>query len=280
MTKLAVIQMNSASAVDENLAVANALLIEASQAGAAVVVLPENFCLMPANDADRLAAAENDSSGPIQEFLSNTARELGIFIIAGTIPIRSSVKNKVRSACLVYNNDGERIVRYDKIHLFNVELKNGESYSESDNFDAGNDLKIVDTPVGRVGLTICYDMRFPEMYRRLLEMGAELFVVPSAFTATTGRAHWELLLRSRAVENLAFVAAPAQVGEHANGRSTYGDSMIIDPWGNILARREQADAGVVVADIDLAQMRKTRERFPVLSHRRIGTGGKHTVTKD
>ena len=280
MTKLAVIQMNSASAVDENLAVANALLIEASQAGAAVVVLPENFCLMPANDADRLAAAENDSSGPIQEFLSNTARELGIFIIAGTIPIRSSVKNKVRSACLVYNNDGERIVRYDKIHLFNVELKNGESYSESDNFDAGNDLKIVDTPVGRVGLTICYDMRFPEMYRRLQEMGAELFVVPSAFTATTGRAHWELLLRSRAVENLAFVAAPAQVGEHANGRSTYGDSMIIDPWGNILARREQADAGVVVADIDLAQMRKTRERFPVLSHRRIGTGGKHTVTKD
>jgi len=280
MTKLAVIQMNSVSSVEENLLTAKQLLQEASQAGAAVAVLPENFCLMPVNDADRLAAAEDDDGGPIQDFLSNTARELGIFIIGGTIPIRSTVKDKVRSACLVYNSNGERVARYDKIHLFDVELKNGESYRESDNFDAGRDLKLVNTPVGRAGLTICYDVRFPEMYRRLLDMGAELFVVPSAFTATTGHAHWELLLRSRAVENLAFVAAPAQVGKHANGRSTYGDSMIVDPWGNILARRKQADAGVVIADIDSTQMQQTRERFPVLSHRRFGTSGKPTMTKD
>ncbi len=280
MAKLVVIQMNSAPSVEENLLTAKKLLQEAAQAGAALAVLPENFCLMPVNDADRLAAAEDDEGGAIQEFLSNTAREQGIFVIGGTIPIRSTVKDKVRSACLVYNSDGERIARYDKIHLFDVELKNGESYRESDNFDAGHDLKVVNTPVGRVGLSICYDVRFPEMYRRLLDMGAEVFVIPSAFTANTGRAHWELLLRGRAVENLAFVAAPAQVGEHANGRSTYGDSMIIDPWGNILARRTKADAGVVVADIDLTQMQQTRERFPVLSHRRFGTDGKQEMTRD
>ncbi len=272
VTKVAAIQMNSAPSVDKNLTVAQTLLEQASQADAELAVLPENFCLMPVNDDDRLSAAEDDGSGPIQDFLSNTARELGIFVIGGTIPIRAAVKNKVRSACLVYNDTGKRLARYDKIHLFDVEVKNGEAYRESDNFDAGDELQTVETPAGRVGLTICYDVRFPEMYRRLLDTGAELFVVPSAFTATTGHAHWELLLRARAVENLAYVIAPAQVGEHANGRCTYGHSMIVDHWGNVLARRQQPDAGVVVAEVDLAALRETRQKFPVLSHRRFGTG--------
>jgi predicted amidohydrolase len=268
MTLTAAIQMTSGAQVDANLDAASRLIGAAAGAGARLVVLPENFAIMASSDTERLAAAESDGSGPIQEFLSSTARRHGVWLVGGTIPLRADDAKRVRAACLLYDARGERVARYDKMHLFDVQLGNGERYYESNGIEAGAAPVIVDTPAGRLGLSVCYDLRFPEFFRRLLDAGAEIFSVPSAFTAYTGRAHWEPLLRARAIENLVYVIAAAQTGRHPNGRETYGDSMIVNPWGEILARRAQ-EPGVVVAPCDLQKLKSLRAQLPSIEHRRI-----------
>ena len=269
MTVVAALQMTSAADLDRNLEAAERLLVEARGRGAAVAALPENFALMGLAESDKLAIAEDDGAGPIQAFLAAQARELGLWIVGGTIPLRVPGEARVAAASLVFDAAGRRAARYDKIHLFDVAVPGrDERYQESASVRSGLEPVCVDTPAGRLGLAVCYDVRFPELFRRLLEMGAEWFCVPSAFTAPTGRAHWETLLRARAVENLAHVVAPAQSGFHENGRETYGDSMIVDCWGRVLARLPRG-TGVVTADIDLHRQREVRQNFPSLSHRRL-----------
>lgn len=268
VAKVAAVQMASGPVVAANLAEAGRLIEAAARQGAHLVVLPENFSLMPSRDRDRLAAAEPDGAGPAQEFLAAIALRLRVWVIGGTIPLQTRDRQKVRAACLVYNDRGQRVARYDKIHLFDVRLGNGEQYQESKSIEAGDTPVVVDTPFGRLGLTVCYDLRFPELYRRLLDQGAELYVVPSAFTAYTGRAHWEVLVRARAIENLAYVIAPAQGGYHVSGRETHGDSMIVSPWGEVLDRLPRG-SGVVVAECDMAHQQNTRVRLPSIQHRRI-----------
>jgi deaminated glutathione amidase len=280
--KVAAIQMTSGPEVEANLAQARTHLESAARQGAALATLPENFAFMGLGDADKRAVAEADQEGPIQEFLGRTARELKMWIIGGTIPLRdgtdagaaparaASPQGRVAAASLVYSSEGVRVARYDKIHLFDVDIPGkAETYRESAHVAPGSRSAIVDTPVGRVGLSVCYDMRFPELFRELSKAGAELLSIPSAFTAPTGRAHWETLLRARAIENLCYVIAPAQSGFHANGRETYGDSMIVDYWGRIL-RRLPRGQGCVVADVDPAAQAEVRRNFPALEHRVLG----------
>jgi nitrilase len=232
-----------------------------------LIVLPENFACMPKAEADRLAVAEDDGRGPIQDFLATRARTEKVWIVGGTIPLRAGA-DKARAACLLYDDSGARVARYDKIHLFDVQLPNGEVYRESRAIEAGDTLVVVDTPVGRLGLAVCYDLRFPELFRGLLDRGAELLALPAAFTAHTGRAHWEVLLRARAVENFFYVAASAQWGTHANGRHTHGDSMIVNPWGEVLDRLPQG-TGYAIAEIDLDEQARLRQNLPALEHRRL-----------
>lgn len=268
MTRVAAIQMASGPMVSSNLAEAERLIKAAVQAGAQLLVLPENFAIMPMKDADRLAAAEHEGHGPIQDFLSAQARLHRVWLVGGTIPLATKMADKVRAACLLFNDRGERVARYDKMHLFDVSLDNGEQYHESKNFERGDDTVVVDTPCGRLGLTVCYDLRFPELFRRLLDKGAEIFTVPSAFTAHTGKAHWEILVRARAIENSAYVVAAAQGGYHASGRETHGDSMIVGPWGEILNRLPRG-AGHVMADCDRTRLQGVRNSLPSIQHRRL-----------
>jgi nitrilase len=269
MTRVAALQMTSAADVERNLEVAGRLLAEARDRGAAVAALPENFAFMGLAEADKLAIAEDDGSGPIQSFLAARARELGLWIVAGTIPLKVEGDARTAAASLVFDAGGRRVARYDKIHLFDVALPGrDERYEESASVRPGSEPVCIDTPAGRLGMAVCYDIRFPELFRRLLAMGAEWFCLPSAFTAPTGRAHWETLLRARAIENLCHVVAPAQSGFHENGRETYGDSMIVDCWGRVLARLPRG-TGVVTADIDLLREREVRQNFPSVHHRRL-----------
>jgi nitrilase len=265
--KVAVIQMTSGPEVAANLAAAAGLLEEAAGNGARLAALPENFAFMGRKDADKRAVAEGAGGGPIQDFLAATARRLSLWIVAGTVPLAGAADGRVAAASLVYDAGGACCARYDKIHLFDVELPGGaESYRESAHVAPGAQPALVDTPAGRLGLSVCYDVRFPELYRALSAAGAQLFTVPSAFTAPTGRAHWETLLRARAIENLAYVLAPAQSGFHASGRETHGDSLIIDHWGRVLARLPRGE-GVVLADLDLSRQDEVRRSFPALAHR-------------
>jgi predicted amidohydrolase len=267
MMKVAAIQMTSGPDVTRNLLQARGLLEEAATRGAGLAALPENFAFMGLQDADKRGVAESDGRGPIQDFLANTAQRLRMTIVGGTIPLRAGADGRVAAASLVYDPDGKRAARYDKIHLFDVDIPGrAESYRESAHVAPGSEPAVVDTPVGRVGLTVCYDVRFPELYRALSANGAQLFTVPSAFTSPTGRAHWETLLRARAIENLCYVIAPAQSGFHASGRETYGDSMVVDYWGRILQRLPRGQ-GCVVADIDLERQAEARKSFPALDHR-------------
>jgi nitrilase len=264
---VAAVQMTSAPDVAANLSIAGELLEQAAREGARIALLPENFSFMGVRDADKRAIAERDGAGPVQDFLSQRSRELKLWIVAGTTPISQIAGERVAAACLVYNDQGERIARYDKMHLFDVDIPGrDEKYRESGNIAAGSRLRLVPTPAGLLGLSVCYDMRFPEMYRPMSAAGAQWFTVPAAFTVPTGRAHWETLLRARAIENLCFVVAAAQWGRHASGRETYGDSIIIDHWGRVLARLPQGQ-GVIVAQLDLAAQRAARQDFPALSHR-------------
>jgi predicted amidohydrolase len=265
--KVAAIQMTSGPDVGANLEQARLLLEEAAARGARLAALPENFSFMGLKEADKRAVAESDGEGAAQGFLAETARRLKLWVVGGTIPLRAGADGRVAAASLVFDCDGRRVARYDKIHLFDVDVPGRiESYRESRHVAPGSAAAVVDTPVGRLGLSVCYDVRFPELYRHLSAAGAQLLVVPSAFTAPTGRAHWETLLRARAIENLCYVLAPAQSGFHPNGRETYGDSMIVDYWGKILQRVPRG-RGCAIADVDLSRQAGVRETFPALTHR-------------
>ena len=269
--RVAALQMNSGPEISSNLTTVERLLDKADDKEVRLVVLPENFSLMPVNDHDRLRAAETPGDGPVQRFLAEQAVRRKLWIVAGTIPISSTDPNRIRTACLVYDDRGRQVGRYDKIHLFDVVIDDQESYLESKYIEPGdiaaNQVNIT-TPIGRIGLTVCYDVRFPELYRVLSSDGAQVFTVPSAFTATTGKAHWEVLLRARAIENLAYVIAAAQFGTHANGRRTHGHSMVVSPWGEVLAEIEEGE-GMALAEINMKYLEKLRCGFPSLDHRRM-----------
>ena len=278
MNRVAAIQMASGPKVPVNLEEAERLIGQAVQGGAELVVLPENFALMGMTEQDKVEQAEEDGSGPIQDFLARMAASHGIWLVGGTVPIRSPEPDKVYAACLLYDDRGERVARYDKIHLFDVHLEDsGESYNESETILPGDRIVVAETPFGQLGLAVCYDLRFPELFRGMLEQGVELVALPSAFTALTGKAHWECLIRARAIENLIYVIAPGQGGYHVNGRETHGHSMVVDPWGNIL-NQLKSGSGVVPAEVDLERLRRIRSNFPALEHRRLncsisGAGG-------
>jgi nitrilase len=262
-TCIAALQMVSGPEIADNLRQAAQLVAAAAARGARLVALPEYFPLMSANETDKLRARESEGAGPLQDFLRETAVKNKVWLVGGSIPLRASAADKVRNSCLVFDDTGRRVARYDKIHLFGFQ-RGTEKYDESQTIEAGTEPVVFDSPCGRVGLSICYDLRFPELYRA---MGAvDLLVVPAAFTHTTGQAHWELLLRARAVENLCYVLASAQGGTHPSGRQTWGDSMIVDPWGEVLDRLAKG-AGIVVAEMDRLRLAEVRASLPALRHR-------------
>ncbi|MEI6318474.1 MAG: carbon-nitrogen hydrolase family protein [Pseudomonadota bacterium] len=263
--RVAAVQTVSGPDVAQNLADCAALIAEAADAGARLVGLPEYFGIIGMRDRDKVAARERPGEGPIQQFLADTARRHKVWLIGGSVPLACDDPDKVWNASLVYDDQGNAVARYDKIHLFGFD--NGrEKYSEERTIAHGSRVVTLDSPFGRIGLSICYDLRFPELYRAFGDV--DLIFVPSAFTETTGAAHWESLLRARAIENLAYVVAPAQGGVHPNGRETHGHSMVVDPWGRILAQRAK-EPGVVLADIDPASLREARSMLPALTHRTL-----------
>jgi len=265
---VAAIQFAAGIDVKTNLGMVSERVAKAADRGAGLIVLPENLALMGLKETDKLQLAEMEGDGPIQDFLADLAVINGVWIVGGSIPLRSS-PGKVTASSLVFDDSGALMGRYDKIHLFDVDVPGSqEQYRESATIDAGDSPLILDSPFGKLGVTICYDLRFPELYRQMADAGVEIFAVPAAFTARTGAAHWELLLRARAVENLAYMVASGQGGLHENGRETYGNSMIVDPWGTVVARLG-TEPGVAVAEIDLDSQRHYREVFPVLTHRRL-----------
>jgi nitrilase len=230
-------------------------------------VLPENFALMGRRESDKLALREQEGHGPLQDFLAEQAARHHLWLVGGTLPLQGRDAERTRASCLVYDDQGRRVARYDKLHLFDVQVvDSGERYQESASIEPGDQAAVVDTPFGRLGLAVCYDLRFPELFRALLAQGMELLALPAAFTAATGKAHWETLLRARAIENLCYGIAAAQGGRHSNGRETYGDSLIVDPWGVVLARLATGP-GVVLADLDRDRLRHIRQQFPALQHR-------------
>jgi nitrilase len=269
MTVVAALQMASGPNVNANLLEAERLIAKAAAAGAQLVVLPENFALMAQQESDKLAVRETEGEGPLQTFLSRQAARYKLWIVGGTIPMVASDTARVRASCLLFDERGERVARYDKLHLFDVQIvDSAERYNESALVESGDHLVVTDTPFGRLGLAVCYDLRFPELFRALLDKGMELLALPAAFTDITGKAHWEPLLRARAIENLCYVVAAAQGGYHPNGRKTHGDSMIIDPWGLILDRLPKGP-GVVLARIDKERLENIRHLFPVINHRQL-----------
>jgi len=268
--KVAAIQMVSGTQRDDNLQAARALLEQAARDGVELAVLPEYFCLMGHKDTDKIALREADGNGVIQRFLSDAARALQMWIVGGTLPLQTATPDRVRNTTLVFDPSGACVARYDKIHLFYFD-DGREQYHEGRVIEAGNtpvqfDLLARDGHRWRVGLSVCYDLRFPELYRAHASAGSDLLLVPSAFTHTTGQAHWEVLLRARAIENLAYVLAPAQGGLHENGRHTWGHSMLVDPWGMVLAQQDQGP-GVVSGVLDVQRLRDVRTQLPALAHR-------------
>jgi deaminated glutathione amidase len=262
--RVAALQMVSAPEPEPNLEAAGRLIAAAAAAGARLVALPENFYLIGRHEGDKVKLRERDGHGPIQQFLSSFSKKHKVWIVGGTTPIETKNPTLIRSACLVYDDAGRRVARYDKMHVFRFE-SGDERYDEARTVEPGARPLAIDSPFGRLALSVCYDVRFPELYRSL---GAfDLMFVPSAFTVPTGAAHWEVLLRSRAIENQAYVVAPAQGGIHAAGRATYGHTMIVDPWGEVVAMQPEGE-GVVLAEIDPARIKKVREGLPALSHRR------------
>jgi deaminated glutathione amidase len=268
MHKFAAVQMCSGLDVTVNLREAGKLMAKAAAGGAELIVLPENFALMARDDAGRVAAGEVDGSGQIQDFLAEKAQSLKAWIVGGTVPVMAG-RERVFARCPVYDPQGRRVACYDKIHMFDVQVGGAESYHESARTEPGNKPVVVLTPFGKLGLAVCYDLRFPELFRALVTQGATCFAVPSAFTKTTGQRHWDVLVRARAVENLSFLVAAAQGGHHANGRDTWGRSMLVDAWGEVLAEKRDADPGVVTAVFDPLQQSRLRGKFPALSHRKL-----------
>ncbi len=269
MVKVAAIQMCSSHEVDRNLETAATFIADAAKHDAKLVVLPEMFAIMGQTPFDKVNVKEEFGSGKIQDFLSQQALKHQVWIVGGTIPIACDDVNKVRAACLVYNDEGELVARYDKIHLFDISLSEKETYRESETTEAGDEIVVVQTPYGKLGLAVCYDIRFPELFRCLFNKGAEIIILPSAFTVPTGEAHWELLTRARAVENFSYLIGAAQGGTHVNGRKTFGNTLIIEPWGNIISKKQDLEEGVVYADIDLAKVHEARKKIPAHEHRKI-----------
>jgi len=274
MVSIAAIQASSSDDIDSNLSQIEALIETAvgnggqdDQSVCKMIVLPECFGFMQSSITQLLSVSESEGDGKIQGFLSQISRKYNIWIIGGSIPLKSTDKNRVTNTQLVYDDQGNQVARYDKIFLFDVSLDNGESYRESDYTMAGNKQRVIDSPAGKVGLSICYDLRFPELYRQLTDQGAEVLVVPSAFAFTTGRDHWLPLLQARAIENFCYLVAPAQFGVHNNKRKTWGHTVIIDPWGKVI---NQIDTGwgCICAEIDLWYLRNARKQLPSLDHRR------------
>jgi nitrilase len=263
--KVAAIQMASGPNVAGNISEARRLIATAAEKGARLVVLPEFFAIMGMTELDKLKVAEPLGAGPIQQFLSDTAKQYKIWLVGGSIPLVANTPDKVMNSCLVFDEHGVQVARYDKIHLFNLELGN-ENYNEAKTIEAGNQVVVVDSPFGRIGLAICYDLRFPELFRAMKNI--DIIVLPSAFTETTGRMHWEVLVRARAIENLAYVIAPAQGGYHVNGRETHGNSMIVDPWGRVLDRLPRG-SGVVMGEINPSYQASLRSSLPALAHRTL-----------
>jgi len=266
--RVAAIQMASGPNVTGNLSEAQRLIEKAVEQGAQLVVLPEYFPIIGMKDTDKIAVREQPGTGPIQEFLSATARKYKIWLVGGSIPLAASSPDKVLNSCLVFNELGEQVARYDKIHLFNLDLGN-EQYHEANTIEPGNKVIVVDSPFGRIGLAVCYDLRFPELFRAM--RGVDIIVLPSAFTETTGKMHWEPLLRARAIENLAYVIAAAQGGYHVSGRETHGHSMIVDPWGRILDQMSRG-SGVVIAEVNRGYQDSLRASLPALEHRTLSVG--------
>ncbi len=265
--KIAALQTVSTPDVDRNLDTAARLIAQAAQQGAQLAALPEYFCLMGQRDTDKLAHAEAPGDGPIQTFLSQQAKQHGLWLIGGTLPLRCDTPQRARNACCVFAPDGTLAARYDKIHLFRY-ANERESYDEARVLEAGSEPVTVQAGGLRVGLSVCYDLRFPELYRALCTPPCDVLSIPAAFTYTTGRAHWELLLRARAVENQCYVLAAAQGGRHENGRRTWGHSMVVDPWGEVLAVQAEGE-GVVIADVDATKLAAVRAQLPALQHRRL-----------
>jgi len=269
VTTVACIQMASGPNVGANLLEAERLIGMAVDKGAKLIVLPENFAIMGKEESDKVAVRESDDGGPIQDFLSQQAVKQGIWLVGGTVPMVAKADNKIRAACLLYNDQGKQAARYDKIHLFDVSLVDSdERYAESEAIESGDQAVVVETPFGKLGLAVCYDLRFPELFRTMLDQGMDLIAMPSAFTAITGKAHWSILVRARAIENLCYVLAAGQGGYHVNGRETYGHSMIVDPWGQVMNELANG-SGLVCADIDLQRLKNIRRTFPALEHRNI-----------
>lgn len=264
MTKVAVVQMVSSASIKSNLDVVERFLINACDKQLDLVVLPENFAFMGIKETDKLQIAESFGNGDIQTLIAGFAKKYKLWIIAGTIPIKKR-GNRVKASNLVFDNQGKCAARYDKIHLFDVKISEHEAHQESLTTEPGNKLVVVDTPIGRIGLSVCYDLRFPELYQQLMMQGAQLLSVPSAFTEVTGAAHWEVLLRARAIENLCYVLAPNQGGLHDNHRKTWGHSMIIEPWGRILACHSSGE-DMLIAPIDLQRLQQLRQQFPCNRH--------------
>ena len=263
--RIAAIQMVSGPDVDRNLADADRLIGEAAAAGARVAVLPEYFPLITGDETAKVRIREHDGEGPLQAFLRDAARRHKLWLIGGSCPMAADSPDKVKNSTLVFDDNGRRVARYDKVHLFGF-CKGEERYDEAATIEAGNEVVSFEAPCGQIGLSICYDLRFPELFRAMGEL--DLIVLPAAFTYTTGQAHWEILLRARAIENQCYVLASAQGGRHPSGRRTWGDSMIIDPWGEVLARLPEGP-GVVVADFDPARIADVRASLPALRHRKI-----------
>ncbi|OGS90937.1 MAG: acyltransferase [Gallionellales bacterium GWA2_60_18] len=261
--KVAAIQMASGPNVAGNLAEARRLIARAAEQGARLVVLPEFFAIMGMSEQDKIAVREQPGQGPIQDFLREAARQHGVWLAGGSIPLAASAPDKVLNSCLLFDDQGKQVARYDKIHLFSLQLGN-EHYDEAASIEAGDRVVVADSPFGRIGLAICYDLRFPELFRAMKDV--DIVVLPAAFTETTGKMHWEVLVRARAVENLAYVVAAAQGGYHVNGRETHGNSMIVDPWGRVLDRLPRG-SGVVLAEVNPAHQASLRASLPALSHR-------------
>jgi len=269
MKKAAAVQMATGPNVSANLLEAERLVAEAAAGGAGLIVLPENFAFMGKQDRDLCALREAPGEGPLQEFLSQLAKRYGIWLVGGTIPLEAHDNHKVRAACLTFNDQGKQVARYDKIHLFDVHLvETNERYVESESIEPGNEIVVIDSPFGKLGFAICYDLRFPEIFRKLLDKGMEVICMPASFTAITGKAHWETLVRARAIENLSYVVAAAQGGFHINGRETHGHSMIVDPWGTVLAQVPRGTGSVGCA-LDMEYLANTRRNFPTINHRQL-----------
>jgi len=266
---VAIAQLVSSDVLPDNLRVVEKLVVNAVELGAQMIVLPENFALMPLRSAELLSMAEELGNGAIQSFLSELSAKYNCWIVAGSLPIKSEIENKVYATCLVYNGVGEQVAYYHKIHLFDADIADGKGqYRESNTFTAGHDTVTVETPFGVMGLSICYDLRFPELYRQLLDQGAEFIVAPSAFTRLTGDAHWALLCRTRAVENACYLLAANQGGLHANGRETFGHSMIVGPWGDVMSELDTGE-GLAIATLKRSELTKVRTNLPAIKHRRL-----------